>query len=210
MIRMATQPKSAAPEWHQVFLKLAPAIEAHARLSFRHLRPEARAEAVQTALCSACAAIARLAGLNKLELCYPSMLARFAVAQTRAGRMLGRSVNCKDVASAYCQRAKGIVLQRLDHFDDEENQWQEAVVQDTRLAPVPDIVAFRVDFADWLAGLPRRNRRIAQFLALNHRTTDTARRFGMNEGRISQLRRELAASWHQFVGDVPAKAAVPA
>jgi hypothetical protein len=94
---------------------------------FRHLRGEARAEAIQNALCNACAAIARLAELGKLDLCYASVLARFAIAQTKDGRMLGRPLNCKDVASKYCQRAKNVVMERLDKYDAEEGCWLEAV-----------------------------------------------------------------------------------
>ena len=63
------------PTWHEVFLRMAPAIKTHARLSFGHLRGEARAEAIQNVLCIACAAVARLDELNKLDLCYPSVLA---------------------------------------------------------------------------------------------------------------------------------------
>jgi hypothetical protein len=59
MIRIASQPKPVAPAWHEVFLTMAPQSETRARLSFRHLQAEARAEAVQNALCSACAAVAR-------------------------------------------------------------------------------------------------------------------------------------------------------
>jgi len=55
-------------------------------------------------------------------------------------------------------------------------------------------------FANWLRRLSRRNRRIAQFLALGNRTSDTARKFKVSEGRVSQLRRELAESWRAFVG----------
>ena len=130
MIRIASQPKPVTPEWHQVFLRMAPAIETHARLSFGHLRGEARAEAVQNALCIACSAVARLAELNKLDLCYPSVMARFAVAQTKDCRMLGRPLNCKDVTSEYCQRAKGIVVERLDRLDHETNEWQEILIED--------------------------------------------------------------------------------
>jgi hypothetical protein len=75
------------------------------------------------------------------------------------------------------------------------------VVQDTKTAPVPDIVAFRCDIADWLGSLPRRNRRIAEFLSLGNRTSDAARKFGVSEGRVSQLRRELSESWRQFTGE---------
>jgi DNA-directed RNA polymerase sigma subunit (sigma70/sigma32) len=141
--------------------------------------------------------------LNKLDLCYASVLGRFAVAQVRDGRKVGCKLNVRDVLSRYCQKRKGIVVERLDRFDDEENQWQEAVVEDTRTSTVPDIVSFRVDFADWLANLTRRDRRIAESLAIGNRTSDVAKRFDVSAGRISQLRRELAASWREFTGETP-------
>ena len=71
---------------------------------------------------------------------------------------------------------------------------------DTRTAPVPDIVAFRCDFPAWLNTLSRRDRRIAEILALGHRTREVAKRFDVSAGRISQLRRELAESWREFTG----------
>ncbi len=102
---------------------------------------------------------------------------------------------------------KNVKVERLDRFDNEKNAWQEAVVVDTPLAPVPDIVSFRVDFADWLRRLSTRNRRVAAALSVDNRTQEVSRWFGLSESRVSALRRELAASWRQFVGDVPAKAA---
>jgi hypothetical protein len=66
---------------------------------------------------------------------------------------------------------------------------------------VPDIVAFRCDFPAWLETLSCRDRRIAKFLALGNRTSDAARKFDVCEGRISQLRRELAESWKAFTGE---------
>ena len=70
-----------------------------------------------------------------------------------------------------------------------------------------DLAASRIDFPAWLCTLSRRDRKVAQFLAFGNRTGDAARRFGVYESRISQLRKELAASWHRFVGDEPAPAA---
>jgi len=192
-----------APAWHATFLKMLPAIVRHAKIAFRHLRAEAREEAVQGTICNACDAIARLAELGKLDVAYATALARYGVAQVKDGRMTGGHLNCKDVLSGYCQRLKGVVVERLDVFSDEENAWKEAVVQDTRSAPVSDIVAFRVDFADWLKSLRRRDRRIAESLAVGNRTGDVAKRFNVSAGRVSQLRRELAESWRAFVGDEP-------
>jgi hypothetical protein len=211
MIRIASQPKPATPEWHEVFLKMAPAIVTHAKIAFGNLRAEARAEAVQNVLCSACAAVARLAELNKLDLCYPTVLAKFAVSQTRDGRMLGRPLNCKDISSSYCRRLKGLALERLDHFDREENAWAEVLVEDRHCGPF-DIVRTKLDFAAWLRSLPIKLRRIAKTLASGQRTGDVARKFGLSDGRISQIRSELLASWRCFVGEAepPEGATVPA
>jgi hypothetical protein len=195
-------PRRSVPAWQERFINLLPSIVAHAKLSFRHLPPEARDEAVQAVVCNACAATARLAALDKLDLAYAKPLARFAVAQVRAGRMTGGHLNCKDVASEYCRRVKGVVMERLDKYDEDENQWQEAVVQDTRTAPVPDIVAFRCDFPKWLQTLPRRDRRIAEALALGHSTSLVAQRFDVSAARVSQLRRELYHSWRCFCGEI--------
>jgi hypothetical protein len=148
-------------------------------------------------------AYARLVELDKEAIAYPSVLARLGCAQYRAHRRVGGRLNIGDVLGRYCQAKKHVIVERLDHFDDEENAWQEAVVQDTRSTPVPDIVAFRCDFAAWLRSLPRRDRRITETLALGNRTSDVAKRFRVTEGRISQLRRELAESWRVFVGEMP-------
>ena len=204
MVRRTAQSKSqSVPAWHQKFLAMLPAIVLHARIAFRYLDPEARGEAVQDVVCNACAATARLAELGKLDVAYASVLAGYGVAQVHDGRKVGTKLNCRDVLSPYCQRLKGVVVERLDYFDEEENAWSEAVVEDTRTATVPEIVAFRCDFADWLSSLKRRDRRIAETLALGHRTRDVARKYKVSEGRVSQLRRELAESWHDFVGDDP-------
>jgi hypothetical protein len=207
-MRIASRQKSCVPAWHEKFLTLLPAIRQHAHIVFRHLDPEAREDAVQEVICNACCAVARLAKLGKLELAYASALARFGVAQVNDGRRVGCKMNVRDVLSRYCQQKKGIVVERLDKFDTEENQWREAVVQDTRTAPVPEIVAFRCDFTDWLANLPRRDRRIAESLALGNGTTDVAKKFKVCAGRVSQLRREFAESWRSFVGESPDATAV--
>jgi hypothetical protein len=196
-----SQPKPATPSWHSAFLKLVPHIATHARIAFRNLDSENREEHVAEVVANACCAFARLAQLDKLSVAYPSALARYGVAQTKSGRKVGTKLNVNDVTSEYCQREKGVVVERLDKFDPEENQWLEAVIVDTRSAPVPDTVAFRMDFVEWLARLPKRDGRVAKFLALGHRTSDAARKFAVTQGRIAQLKRVLAASWVAFRGE---------
>jgi hypothetical protein len=68
------------------------------------------------------------------------------------------------------------------------------------MAPVPDIMSFRVNFSDWLHRLARRDRRIAESLALGNRTGEVVGWFNVTAARISQLRRELARSWRAFRG----------
>ena len=202
MIAIPKQRRSedSAPEWHAVFLRMLPAIRQRARIAFRDRDSESRDECVQAVICNACAATARLAQLDKLDLAYPSVLARFGVAQVNDGRMTGGHLNCKDISSPYCQQRKKIRVERLDRFDEEENQWQEAVVEDPH-TPVFDQVQFRCDFPAWLKSLTRRSRGIAEALSLGHSTGVVARRFRVSPGRVSQLRRELYESWVQFLGE---------
>jgi hypothetical protein len=180
---------------------MLPLIATHARIAFGNHDPERREDLVQEAIANALVAFVRLVQLKKADLAYPTVLAKYAVAQINDGRRVGNRLNVKDVSSAYCQRRKKITMERLDHFDDDENTWEEAVVVDTRSAPVPDIVAFRCDFAAWLKSLCRHDRRIAESLALGNRTTDVAKRFEVCAARVSQLRRELAESWREFMGE---------
>jgi hypothetical protein len=188
---------------------MLPVIHAYARGAFAHLSPEARQDLIQEVVANALVAYVRLYQQGRVTLAYPTALARYGVAQVCDGRRVGAKLNIKDPLSRYCQKRKGVVVERLDVFDEEENAWAEAVVVDTRSATVPDIVSFRVDFADWLASLSRRDRRVAESLAIGNHTSDVAERFELSESRISQLRRELSESWKQFVADTPAADTAP-
>ena len=200
MIRPASRAQRPAPSWHPRFLAMLPAIEAHARIAFRGLRPEAREDAVQEAIANALVAFVRLVQLRKLDVAYPSVLARYAVAQIQDGRRVGNRMNVRDVLSPDAQKQKNIHVERLDRFDEDDDQWIEAVVEDPR-TPVPDQVAFRCDFPAWLDMLSRRNRRIAEALSVGHSTSEVAKRFRVSPGRISQLRREMHQSWIEFHGE---------
>ena len=208
MIRIASRLRRAAPAWHARFLAMLPAIEAHARIAFRGLAPEAREDAVQEAIANAMVAFVRLVQLQKVDVAYPTVLARYAVAQIQDGRRVCNRLNIGDGLSPYAQKQKGIYVERLDRFDRDDDQWIEAVVEDSR-TPVPDQVAFRCDFPAWLDRLPRRNRRIAEALSLGHTTGDVAKRFRVSPGRISQLRREMHKSWYEFHGESVAATPTP-
>ena len=194
------------PAWHAAFLTMLPTITTNARIAFRHLDPEAREEAVAECIANAFVAYVRLVELGKASLAYPTPLAHYAIAQIHAGRKVGAKMNVRDVMSEYCQRRKNIEVERLDHYDREEDAWREVIVEDRHAGPA-DTARVRIDFGDWLRSLPTKVRRIAKTLATGERTDETARKFGLSAGRISQLRTELAASWRNFVGDEPLKEA---
>ena len=201
MIAKAKKVKGKSiPAWHGALLKMLPAIRRHAQIAFRHLRPEAREEAVQEVVCNACCAVARLAELDKLDLAYPTVLARYAVAQVKDGRKVGCKLNVRDVLSPYCQQRKEITVERLDKYDADEGCWIEVLVEDRHAGPA-ETAASRIDFPAWLDTLSRRNRKIAMKLGAGERTGAVARLFRMSEGRISQLRRELHATWLRFHGE---------
>ena len=192
----------SVPSWHKVFLAMLPAIVTHAKIAFRHLRGEARQDAIQETVANALVAFVALVRRGRMSIAYPSVLAKYAVAQINDGRRVGNKLNIREVLSPYAQKHKGFTVQSLDHFDEVENQWAEAIVEDRHVGPA-EVVRVRLDFNDWLKTLSRRDRKVAQFLALGNRTSDAAKKFGVCEGRISQLRRELAESWREFVGDEP-------
>ena len=202
MPQRISRPNPVAPAWHGGLLAMLPAILTHARISFRHLDPEARQEAVQNCVANATIAYARLDALGKVELAYPTVLARYAVAQTRDGRRVGGHLNIRDVLSEHCQQHKGLLVERLDHYDQDEECWREVLVEDRRAGPA-EIAATRLDFAAWLRLLPSKLRRIAKVLATGETTGAAAHQFRVSAGRISQIRTELYQSWRRFVGEAP-------
>ena len=182
---------------------MLPAIQKHARFAFRYLDREARDEAVQEVVAGALTAYVRLVESAKADLGYPTPLAMFAVRQFRAGRRVGTRANVNDVTSAYAQAGKGIRVERLDHYDAQEDAWEEILIEDRRAGPAQTAAA-RIDFGQWLSELPTRRRQIAEVLAVGETTKQAARRFQVSPGRISQVRRELKDSWERFQGQTEA------
>lgn len=175
-------------------------IRHHASVAFKHLNPEAREEAIQEVVCNALKAYVRLVQLNKVDLAYPTVLARYGVAQVKDGRKVGGHLNVHDVSSDYAQREKGFSVERLDQWDRNEESWLEVFVEDRRSGPAA-VATMKMDFTAWLKSLPFRVRRIAKILATGEKTSIAAKKFDLSAGRISQLRKELAQAWKKFHGE---------
>lgn len=196
-----------APRWNRRFLQLLPSILKHASFVFRHLRGEARQDAIQEVIANAFVAFVALARRGRIELAFGSVLGRYAAAQFNDGRRVGNRLNVREVLSPYAQRLKSFRVERLDRREkDDANEWCEVLVEDKTAGPF-DIARAKLDFESWLQSLPRRDRKVAKFLSLGNRTRDAADKFGLSDGRVSQLRRELQQSWNDFTGGNEANAA---
>jgi hypothetical protein len=182
------------------FLEMLPLIHEQASHAFRRELPERREELVAAVIANCWVAFVRLVDRGFVDVVYPTPLARFAIKQVRTGRRVGTKLNVLDISSKYCQRTKGVTLERLDVLNDSGDAWREVVVEDKTAGPA-QIAATRIDFGNWLKSLPRTKRQIAKFLATGQSTQKTARKFHVSSGRVSQVRRELARAWFEFVGE---------
>ena len=197
-----THQSKSATSRNAKFIDMLPSISRYARFAFRSLKAEAQEEAVQEVIAKAFVAFVRLVELGKTDLAYPTVLARFGVAQFKSGRRVGMKLNCKDVLSAHAQMQNGITVDRLDRFDQEENEWREVIVEDRRAGPA-ETAAARIDIAAWLKTLTSNQRKIAKTLAVGETTKGAARKFRITPGRVSQTRRELKMAWDEFVSERP-------
>jgi DNA-binding NarL/FixJ family response regulator len=157
---------------------------------------------VQEAIAAAVIAYRRLAAQGRLHVAYPSSIATNAVRHVRNGRHVGgHQEAAKDVLSPACQQRHGVHVQSYHVArDGDHDGWQEVAIAD-RKASVPDLVAFRIDFAEWLHSHTSRDRQIILTLASGERTRAVAKRFDISEGRVSQLRRRYEQDWRAMQGD---------
>ena len=149
-------------------------------------RPKPEREAIADVIANSFVAFVRLVERDKIELAYPTVLARFGIVQHKCGRRVGTRLNVKDIRSPYAAAMKGVFVQRLDRFDDEEGVWKEILLEDRTAGPA-ETAASRLDFAGWLKTLGRRDRKLALTLATGEITGTVAKLFKISSGRVSQL-----------------------
>lgn len=192
-----------AGSWQDGFVALLPKVQAHAQIQFRALPAVHREEAVSEAIAAACVAYQILAAQGRLHDAFPSTLAGYAVQHVNSGRHVGgRQDAAKDALSPAAARRHGVRVVSYDRpraarSGGGREGWQTLVIEDRRTS-IPDLAAFRVDFAEWLAGWSRRERKIIGRMIAGDGTAEVAGHFGVTPGRISQLRRKFERSWRQF------------
>ena len=199
---------SAVPQcfdnWQEGFLQVLPTVRSHARIQFRSLPGYKKEEAVQEAIASACVSYQLLAARGKLHVARPCMLAKFAVQAVRSGRHVGGSQDTvSDVLSPVAQTRHRFRTEDVASLEADSPGWKQVAIAD-RKASVPDVAAFRVDFAEWLKTLSERDRRIISVLATGEGSGRVAQRFGISVGRVSQLRHVYEQGWRSYQGELAA------
>lgn len=197
--RPETTKVEAQPAWHAGFLALLPRIRDQLRFGFRKLPSHERAEAMAEAIANIAISYAQLHERRQETVAFASTLADYAIRHYFAGRRVGCSLNKSDISSPYAQRQRGFYVKSLDQRDP-TGAWKEVVVEDRRSTPA-EIAASRIDLHDWFDQLTTLKRGVAQTLSTGESTQETARRFQVTPGRISQIRRELETDWAEFQGD---------
>jgi len=187
---------------HRRFLAMVPRIERHARIYFRHLKcPVKKADCVAETIGLSWKWFVRLTRRGKDARKFVSTLASFAARAVRSGRRVCGQERAKDVLSSTAQQRHGFVVGKLPDFSTLTGNPLAEALEDNLRSPVPDQVAFRLDFPAWLTTLTQRNRRILQDMAVGERTKHLARKYGISAGRVSQLRRVFEADWRRFCAE---------
>ena len=189
------------------FLKLLPAVQAHARSKFRNLpdvdREEALAEATAAAFLNFNIAVRH----NKANTVTPGTLARFAVLHVKAGRHVGGSQDRrKDVLSRSAQRRNRFRVYSLpdarvhgyDCMKDPTLPVWKAVLMDDRRTPVPDQVSFRRDWSSFLAKQSDRTRTALAMLGAGFKQNEVAERLNVTAPAICQRIRKARREWQNF------------
>ncbi len=177
---------------HETFVRHLPELETMALARFTHLDPEARAEAIQNATALTWKYWVRLA--EKGRPTDETMLRNvwwFAIKQTRDGRTIirGDGKRGKGRQDAY-DRTDGTTVKHIDF---------KMFVHDT--TPIPDQVAFRLDFPLFMATLNERQRGMAVDLASGMTTTEVARKHNVTPAAVSQFRTRFKTLLERFYND---------
>jgi hypothetical protein len=200
---------------HDDFLPLVPVVQRHAAVVFRHHSPADREEAAAEAVAAALESFVRLKARGRDPVQeFPSQMAHFGVLHVKDGRQVGGRASSTDVLSRKAQHRHGFQVEALPYCTStsfeviyarargqQEMDALEERLHDRRQTSIPDLVAFKLDFACFLRTLTRRDRRLAAFLGQGYSGKEAARRFRLSPGRVSQLRKRWRREWLIFQGE---------
>lgn len=191
--------KRSLQRLHARFAAVLPRIERHARCYFRWVKCwHNKEDKVQEVRSLTWKWIKKLHKRGKKWWDFVSRLADFACRRVRCGRKVAGSISIKDVMSEINQARKGYCVCKLPDFSTESTNPLVEALADHSQAEVADHVAFKIDFPAWLKTLSERDRLIVEDMAMGEKTIQLAMKYGVSEGRISQLRRQFHDAWTRF------------
>ena len=199
-----TPPAPQAPQaLHATFLAhVLPRVEQHGRVYFRHIKCSQQKEELLAEMCGLTWKwYVGLVQKDKNVLDFVSALAAYAARAVHSGRRVCGHERAKDVMSPVAQRRHGFVVAKLPDFSTLDGSPLEEALFDNTVSPVPEQVAFRLDFPAWRLTHSERDRRQIDALMLGGRTKEVSRLFGLSPGRISQKRRQFLQDWTRFCGE---------
>jgi hypothetical protein len=209
----ATTSKTPA-QLHDQFLRLVPRIERHARFIFRQIPCAVRREdAIQECRALAWKWFVRLHERGKNIDEFAAHFVALVSKAVKSGRRLTGMVKLKDVMSERCQAKRGFTVESLQSTQNSIEQRRarpsgqklqdafEEHLTDNATTPVPEQVAFRLDWPSFFSTLTQRDRRLAEFLALGNIGKHAAAKFNLSPGRVTQLRQRWCQEWRCFEED---------
>jgi len=199
---VATPSAPALHRLRQTFLAdVLPRVEAHGRIYFRHVRCCHTREELLAEMIALCWEwFLRLARRGKDALSFVGALVGYAARAAGSGRRLCGHERSKEVLSPVAQRRHGFSVNRLPDFSTLGGNMLDEALMDNTVSPVPEQVAFRLDFPTWHRGHRERDRRLIDRLMAGEGTVEAGRAFGLSPARISQKRRAFRDGWLAFCG----------
>jgi DNA-directed RNA polymerase specialized sigma24 family protein len=197
----------------EMFLAIMQCVSTHARIAFRHIRNEHdREDFVQETLCVVWKWTLRMLEQHKDPREFPTAVATLAARHVRSGRKFaGGKLGKHDVHSRFAQARNGFTLQALPASTaaahdqlygavcgQRQHDAMEEMLGEHDRSPVPEQVAFRLDFALWRLSYDLRRRDIIDEMMAGESTTELSEKFKVSPGRISQMRREFEATWQSY------------
>jgi hypothetical protein len=202
MVHLPPQPDPAEPDWHRPLLAILPRIQHYARRSFAGRGRQVREEAVAEVVGHATHAVRNLVLAGKDPLQFAGSIAFFAVLRAKSGRLVAGACD-HDIFSPVAQERGGFVVHGLqDDNSIDTPGWKAAVVQDDKRCTPADLCCFKLDFADWLGTLSRKDRRLATRLAVGDRPGQIARRVQRSPAWVTKWRKALRKNWLRFRGEL--------
>ena len=188
--------------YHRFLTAVLPRVETHAQIAFRRIRcSDTQEDCIREVVALSWKWFIRTTEQGKDPTQFASIIASLAVAHVRSYCKLVKGDSAKDALSKLAQRRHGFSVPSIPQKRTSDNCPIEEALQANTETPVPDQVAFRLDFSVWLITLTPSKRHIARDMMIGERTSDLAQKHRVSPARISQLRNELLESWELFTSD---------